>query len=84
MEIKGEVILKKVNLGSKSEHEAVCLLTSEGASIRLRRPGGNPFNDDKLSEWVGKNVTIKGDFFKPVLEQSSRVGIFMCSEIKEL
>jgi hypothetical protein len=84
MEIKGEVVIKKVYVGTKSEHEGVCLKTENNSHVKLRLPGGNPFVDPKLVEWVGKKVTIKGDFFKPVTESNpTAINIFMCNEIKE-
>ena len=58
MEIKGNVVFKKMYVGSKSEHEAVCLHTAEDAYIKLRRPGENPFRDEVLVGLVGKNVTL--------------------------
>lgn len=84
MEIKGKIVVKPLYVGTKSEHKGVCLHTSEDSYIKLRRPGGNPFNDDVLNGYIGKEVTIKGDFFKPVMDTSLSISIFMCNEIKEI
>ena len=73
MEIKGNVVFKKMYVGSKSEHEAVCLHTAEDAYIKLRRPGENPFRDEVLVGLVGKNVTLGGDFFKPISETNQLI-----------
>ncbi len=84
MKIKGQVVLKNIYVGTKSEHEGVCLQTSEKSFVKLRKPGGNPFRDDSLVELVGKEVTITGDFFKSVLDDNPiAIRVFMCNEIKE-
>ena len=79
MNLKGEVIIKKINIGSKSEHEAVMLQTANSA-VKLRRPGGNPFKDDALVKYVGKKVTCKGDMITTI----SGNKFFMCIELKEI
>jgi len=79
MNIKGEVILKKINIGSKSEHEAVMLRT-ENSDVRLRIPGGSPSREPKLEQYVGKKVMCKGDFITTV---TTNISYFMCTEIKE-
>jgi len=65
-ELRGPVVLQKVSEGSKSEHDAVCLLSEEGTFV-LRRVGGNPFQDDTLLSLVGKKITshgrINGQYF---------------------
>ena len=66
VELTGSVVVKAFAEGSKSEHDAVCLQTTEGTFV-LRRVGGNPFNDEVLRELVGKRITshgkIKGPYF---------------------
>ncbi|MBD0280445.1 MAG: hypothetical protein ICV81_21120 [Flavisolibacter sp.] len=59
VELTGKVVMKKVNVGSKSEYEAVCLET-DNASYVLRRAGGNPFQDQSLQKLKGKTITAKG------------------------
>jgi hypothetical protein len=57
---KGTVIKKPFALGSKSEHEAVCLVSDQGEFV-LRRKGGNPFSDPELDKLVGKQIRCDGD-----------------------
>jgi hypothetical protein len=60
MTIEGLVIKKPFARGTKSEHEAVCLVSAEGEFV-LRRAGGNPFSDPELDELVGKEIRAEGD-----------------------
>ena len=60
MEITGKLILKTFSPGSKSEHEAVYIVTSNGEYV-LRRVGANPFNDPDLKAMAGKEVTASGE-----------------------
>jgi hypothetical protein len=66
VELTGNVVVKAFAEGSKSEHVAVCLQTTEGTFV-LRRIGGNPFDDEVLRNLVGKRITsygmIKGPYF---------------------
>lgn len=62
--LDGRVILKKFAQGSKSEHDAVCLVTDHDTFI-LRRVGGNAFYDEILRSLVGKNITTLGTVNKP-------------------
>ena len=55
----GEVIRKPYAAGSKSEHEAVLLVTGSG-EYRLRRVGGNPFSDPELNKLVGHRISCQG------------------------
>lgn len=57
--LSGLVVLKKFGAGSKSEHKAICLETDKGDYI-LRQAGGNPFHDETLQQWVGKEITALG------------------------
>jgi hypothetical protein len=59
MQFSGEVIHHKVGAGSKSEHTAVVLLTSEGP-LKLRRASGNPFHDAELEKLVGRKIVAEG------------------------
>ena len=58
-ELTGKVVMKKFGADSKSEHNAVCLETKRGDFI-LRRVGGNPFQDETLQQWVGKEIIASG------------------------
>ena len=55
----GEVVRKRVNPGSKSDHEAVVLVCPQG-EFKLRRRGGPPFVDDALAPLVGKRIRATG------------------------
>ena len=63
-ELRGKVIVKKFGVGSKSEHDAVCLVSALGTFV-LRRAGGNPFHDEKLHALVGKEIISHGSIKKP-------------------
>jgi hypothetical protein len=56
----GEVVCQPVSSGSKSERDAVALVTGDTTYV-LRRPGGNPFRDPELDALVGKHVTVHGE-----------------------
>lgn len=58
-ELTGLVVKKKFGAGSKSEHDAICLQTKKGDYV-LRRVGANPFQDDVLDKWIGKEVIASG------------------------
>ena len=60
MKLKGRVTKKLFGEGSKSEHEAIMLVTKEGEYV-LRRRSGNPFSDPELEALVGKSITCEGD-----------------------
>jgi hypothetical protein len=57
--LSGDVIRKTLGKGSKSEHEAVYLLSERGEYV-LRRQGGNPFHDPELDSFVGKRISCEG------------------------
>ena len=59
MTLSGDVILKRINIGSKQEHEAVMLVTRSG-EWRLRRKNKNPFFDKTLRDLVGKSIECDG------------------------
>jgi hypothetical protein len=59
IELAGIVQRRPVASGSKSEREAVVLVTDD-AVLLLRRPGGNPFADPELDALVGKRVRCRG------------------------
>lgn len=57
--VRGRVTRRPYAVGSKSEHEAVMLVTDEG-EFRLTRRGGNPFSDPELDRLVGKYLEAEG------------------------
>lgn len=59
MNVKGKVVKKLFGAGSKSEHDAVTLITDEG-EYKLRRQNGNPFFDPELEKLVGKTIRCDG------------------------
>ena len=62
----GKVINNKFGKGSKSEHDAIYLETSDDTHV-LRRIGGNPFNDSEFQKLVGKKITAKGFIDRSIL-----------------
>jgi hypothetical protein len=56
----GTVKRERVNVGSKSEHDAVVLDTGTGPHLKLRLAGGNPFHDPALDAFVGKRILVEG------------------------
>ena len=59
MHTLGRVIRKKLHSGSKSEHEGLVLVTPQG-EYKLRRQGGNPFQDEELNPLEGKEIECEG------------------------
>jgi hypothetical protein len=58
--VDGQVARKTFGTGTKSEHEAIYVLTPKGDYL-LRRPGANPFESDRqLDSLVGKQVRLSG------------------------
>ena len=60
MNLRGRVKKKLLYVGTKSEHEGLVLVTSEG-EFKLQRKGGNPFWDETLAELVGKEIEAEGN-----------------------
>lgn len=60
MKYHGKVVRQLVGAGSKSEHQAVVLLSAQGP-LKLRRPGANPFHDPELEKLVGREVEGEGE-----------------------
>lgn len=59
--IKGKVEVKKFGSGTKSEHNAIYIrdnLTNEEYVLRLK--GTNPFENNELKSFIGKEVKAKG------------------------
>jgi hypothetical protein len=59
MKYQGTVTYQQFGSGSKSEHQAVVLLTTTGP-LKLRRAGGNPFRDPELEKLVGREIVCDG------------------------
>ena len=59
MEYCGRVIRKPFGVGSKSERDAVMIVTDAGEFV-LRREGGNPFRDAALEKLVGRTICCEG------------------------
>ncbi len=59
MRYRGLVVKKRIGVGSKSEHDAVKLVTDKREYV-LRRKGGNPFSDPVLDTLVGKTIACEG------------------------
>jgi hypothetical protein len=57
--VRGTVTRRRYAPGSKSEHDAVMIVTDEG-EFRLRLLGGNPFRDPALDRFVGKRIEATG------------------------
>jgi hypothetical protein len=66
MTVRGRVVRTKVAPGSKSERDAVVIVTGDGQFV-LRRSGANPFVDPELDKLVGKRLqcegTLHGQYF---------------------
>jgi hypothetical protein len=59
-EIKGQVVKRLFAAGSKSERQAVFLVTKRDRYL-LRQMGGNPYRDPELEKLVGKTIKAKGE-----------------------
>jgi len=59
MRYRGLVVKRRIGIGSKSEHDAVKLVTEKREYV-LRRRGGNPFSDPVLNTLVGKTIECDG------------------------
>jgi hypothetical protein len=57
--LEGNVVQKRVNIGSKSEHTAMVLVTAEG-EFKLRRKGGHPFSDPDVQRLAGQRLRAEG------------------------
>jgi len=60
MSFRGHVVRRRVSVGSKSEHEALVLVTDGGDEYKLRREGGNPFRDPELDVLEGERIECEG------------------------
>jgi hypothetical protein len=55
----GSVVKRRFAKGSKSDRDAIFLVTSDGDYV-LRRQGGNPYHDPELERLVGKEIRCTG------------------------
>jgi hypothetical protein len=55
----GDVVKRPFGAGTKSERDAVLLVTNDKEYV-LRRQGGNAFHDPELERLVGKRVQCTG------------------------
>jgi len=58
--LEGEVLKGAFGEGSKSEHQAIYLVIDEDTRYKLRRKGGNPFQDDVLEALEGRYISASG------------------------
>jgi hypothetical protein len=59
MVLEGRVVQKRINVGSKSEHDAAVLVT-DGGEFKLRLEGGHPFADPNVHALIGKRIRGEG------------------------
>jgi hypothetical protein len=59
MILEGRVVQKRINIGSKSEHDATVLIVEDG-EFKLRLQGGHPFAEPKVQSLVGKRIRAEG------------------------
>jgi hypothetical protein len=59
-ELRGQVVKRLFAAGSKSERQAVFLVTKRDHYL-LRQIGGNPYRDPELEQLVGKTIEAKGE-----------------------
>jgi hypothetical protein len=60
MQIRGQVALKKIAPGSKSERDAFVLKSPEGEFV-LRKQGANPFvKDTEFGDVLGREIDVEG------------------------
>lgn len=59
MLIEGMVTKKQIAKGSKSERDAIVIITKIGEFV-LKRATGNPFSDPELESLVGKQIECDG------------------------
>lgn len=60
VELSGRVSRGAVDVGSKSERNAVTLKTDEGATYVLRKDGAPAFGDNSFDALVGGRFTMTG------------------------
>ena len=55
----GSVVKRRFGAGSKSERDAIFLVTPDRDYV-LRRQGGNPYHDPDLERLIGKQIQCTG------------------------
>ena len=70
MTFRGRVERRRVARGSKSEHDAVVLVSEDGVYI-LRQRGGHAFEDPVLERLVGKELELDGVLHDATLHVTS-------------
>ena len=70
MTFRGRVERRRVGRGTKSDHDAVVLVTDEG-TYTLRRRGGHAFEDSVLDALVGQDLEFDGMLADNVLHVTS-------------
>ena len=60
MELRGTVVRERVGAGTKSERDAILLVTEDGRRLQLRVKGGNPLYDPNLEPFIGRIVRVEG------------------------
>ena len=57
--LRGKVIQDSYGRGSKSEHKAIIIITTEGRYL-LRRKTGQAYNDVELEKYIGLEIECNG------------------------
>ena len=57
---QGKVVKQVFGPGSKSQHNAVMLITPDDKQLKLRRLGANPFQDETFEKLVGSEIRCTG------------------------
>ena len=70
MTYRGRVERRRVGRGSKSEHDAVVLVTEHDVHV-LRRRGGHAFQDAAIEALVGRTLEFEGDVHDGTLHVTS-------------
>lgn len=58
--LRGRLVRARINVGSKSERNAMLLELGDGQRVTLRRAGGNPFRDPQLEALEGQCLRVEG------------------------
>ncbi len=73
-ELTGTVIFQKTNANSKSESMQPFLYVNQNEIFQLYLENSNPFENNQLQKYDGKNITATGHFNEVT---------FIASQIKE-
>jgi hypothetical protein len=69
-DVEGRVEKIRLNVGSRSERDTIVLRTGDQDYLVLRRPGGNPWQDDVLESLVGRDVRCHGNISDGLLHMT--------------